>query len=192
MPVPVAHLAFGLPKGTDLKVRFVPSLDIGDNGKFSLWGVGVMHDIKQYIPGIKLVPFDLSGFVAHTQLKSSYTTKVTEQEVAGSDQRSEFTVSATTIQVLASKKISVLTFYGGIGYNIARSNLAIKGTYDLDDSGTAGDASYEVDPLDMTFAASGPRATAGMRIKLAVLTLHADYSFQKYKAFSAGIGISVR
>jgi hypothetical protein len=192
MPVPIAHLGIGLPKGTDLKIRFVPSQSLGDEGKFDLWGVGVMHDIKQWIPGIKLLPFDLSGFVGYTRMSTTYTVDVTDQSVAGENQRSEFKVNATTVQALISKKFSVLTLYGGFGYNIARSNLAIKGTYDLDESGTAGDQRYETNPLDLKFGASGPRATAGFRLKFAVLTLHADYSIQKYRTISAGIGISVR
>ena len=93
---------------------------------------------------------------------------------------------------MISKKLSVLTLYGGIGYNIAKSNLALKGTYDLDDDGIAGNDPNEKDPVDLKFAASGVRATAGFRLKLAILTLHADYTAQKYSAFSAGIGLSVR
>jgi hypothetical protein len=192
MPVPIAHLGIGLPKGTDLKIRFVPTLSIGDEGEFKMWGVGVMHDIKQHIPGIKLLPFDLSAFVGHSRLSLDYTPDVTDQEVAGENQRSEFSINATTIQALISKKFSVITLYGALGYNIAKSKLAIKGTYDIDDSGIAGDKSYETDPLNFSYAASGPRATAGFRLKLAVLTIHADYTFQKYNALSVGLGISVR
>jgi hypothetical protein len=190
MPVPIANLGIGLPKGTDLKIRFVPTLKIGDEGEFKLWGVGVMHDVKQWIPGIKLLPFDLAGFVGHTRLSMEYRPDVTEQEVEGENQRNEFSINATTIQALISKKFSVLTLYGGLGYNIAKSNLAVKGTYDINENNTY--EAYEIDPLDYTFSASGFRATAGFRLKLAVLTIHADYTLQKYKAISAGIGISVR
>jgi hypothetical protein len=35
-------------------------------------------------------------------------------------------------------------------------------------------------------------ATLGLRIKLAVLTLHAQYAFQKYPVASAGFGFSFR
>jgi hypothetical protein len=191
MPVPIAHLGIGLPKNTDLKIRFVPTLNIGDEGEFKMFGIGVMHDIKQHIPGIKLLPFDLAAFAGFTKLSMEYRPELTDQEVAGENQRSEFKINSTTVQVLISKKFSVITLYGGLGYNIAKSNLALKGTYDLNGDDDFNDDS-EVDPLDFKYAASGPRATAGFRLKLAVLTLHADYSFQKYKAFSAGIGISVR
>lgn len=189
MPVPMIQLGIGLPKGTDIKFRFVPSLDVGSDGEFKLWGVGVMHDVKQYIPGIKLMPFDLSGFFGYTKMDLTYS--LDGGDVAGENQRGEISMSATTLQAVISKKFSVLTLYGGLGYNIAKSNLVLKGTYDINDDGDTQDT-YERDPVDLSFSASGPRATAGFRLKFAVLTLHADYTVQKYKSITAGIGISIR
>lgn len=186
VPVPMANLGIGLPKGTDLKLRFTPNIDLGDDSSLKIFGVGIMHDIKQWIPGIKLLPFDLSGFVGYTKLKlESYFDPQNNP-----DQMGLFELNATTVQGVISKKFSVLTLYGGLGYNIAKSNLAMKGTYDINDNGQA-DAN-EVDPLDLKFSASGLRTTAGFRVKLAVLTLHADYTLQKYNCLTVGLGISVR
>ncbi|MFZ6000938.1 MAG: DUF6588 family protein [Bacteroidota bacterium] len=36
------------------------------------------------------------------------------------------------------------------------------------------------------------RASAGLRLKLAVFTFHGDYTLQKYSTITAGFGISVR
>lgn len=186
VPVPMANLGIGLPKGTDLKLRFTPTIDLGDDSSLKLYGFGVMHDVKQWIPGIKLLPFDLSGFIGYTHLKlESYF-----DAEAHPDQRGLFELNATTVQGVISKKFSVVTLYGGLGYNIAKSNLAMKGTYDINEDGQTGP--NEVDPLDLNFAASGFRTTAGFRLKLAVLTLHADYTLQKYKCLTVGVGISVR
>ena len=190
MPVPIANLGIGMPKNSELKIRFIPAVDLNGQGEFKMWGVGVLHDIKQHIPGIKLMPFDLSAFVGYTKLDMEYRSKPSV-DIRGENQRSVMEMSSTTIQALISKKFAVLTVYGGIGYNIAKSNISLKGTYDLNDDGDTDDAN-ENEPLALDFAASGARATAGFRLKLAVLTLHADYTFQKYNAISAGIGISVR
>lgn len=189
-PVPIAQLGFGLPLNTEIKIRFVPNLSLDGDGHFKMWGLGVMHDIKQHIPGIKLLPLDLAAFAGFTRMDMVYRPEPSE-DVAGENQRSELSMTATTIQVLASKKFSILTLYGGLGYNIAKSKLALKGSYDINDDGDFYDIS-EVDPFDFSYSASGPRATAGFRLKLAVVTLHADYTFQKYNALSVGIGISVR
>lgn len=188
MPVPMAHLGIGLPKGTDLKLRFIPTIDLGDEGSLKMFGIGVMHDIKQHIPGIKLLPFDLSAFIGYSRFDLEYNFE--EGEISGENQRSEFSIRATTIQGVISKKFSVVTLYGGLGYNIAKSNIGIKGFYDWNENGQV--EKNERNPIDLDYAASGPRVTAGFRLKLAILTLHADYTLQKYNALTAGIGLSIR
>lgn len=189
LPVPMAALGIGLPKGFDLKIRFVPKIDLGNisdgevDGQFNLFGIGVMHDVKQYIPGIKTLPFDLSGFVGYTKMKLAVGF-----DSANPDQEAVFESSATTIQGVISKKVAVLTFYGGLGLNIAKTKLAVNGDYDFD-----GNGSTEVsNPFSLEAASSGPRLTAGMRLKLAVFAFHADYTIQKYKALTVGFGINVR
>ncbi len=189
VPVPMVHLGFGLPKGTDIKFRYIPTLDVGDDGTVKMFGIGVMHDIKQWIPGIKLMPFDLSAFVGYS--KFELQSLLDADNPQNLDQRGIFTMNATTMQVLIGKKFSVITFYGGLGYNIAKSNLALKGQYDINGDGDEVDQ-FEKDPVDLNFAASGPRATIGTRLKLAVFTFHADYTLQKYKCLTVGFGISVR
>lgn len=188
IPVPMVHLGFGLPKGTDLKIRFAPTIDVGD-ATLKFYGLGIMHDFKQWIPGIKLMPFDLSAFVGYTHFE--FVSLLDAESPSNQDQKGEFTINATTFQVLASKKFSVLTVYGGVGYNIAKSNVALKGKFDINGDGDENDAS-ETNPFSLDFSASGPRATAGMRLKLAVFTFHADYTLQKYKCLSVGFGIAVR
>jgi hypothetical protein len=183
LPVPMYQLGIGLPKGFELKARYAPTLTTGDS-KFSLFGLGVMHDVKQYIPGVKALPFDLSAFVGYTNMKAEQKLDVT----GGQNQRAEVSFSSTTIQALISKKISVLTVYGSVGYNIAKSNLGMKGMYDLDDNGTP----EATDPINLDFSTSSARATGGIRLKFAVFTLHADYTLANYKTLNAGFGINVR
>lgn len=188
VPVPMVQLGFGLPKGFDIKLRFFPKKDLGDDSQFNMWGIGVMHDVKQWIPGVKMAPFDLSAFVGYTKLKltSSFADDAFRKNGSGL-----FEMGALTIQGVISKKISVLTVYGGMGYNIAKSNLSLLGSYDFNQDGNF-NGNREKNPFVMNFASSGPRVTAGFRLKLAVFTLHTDYTLQKYSCLSVGFGISVR
>jgi hypothetical protein len=188
LPVPMVNLGFSLPLGTDLKIRFAPTVKLGSDGEFKFWGVGVMHDIKQYIPGIKLTPFDLAAFVGYTQMDVEY--RETSGNIPGEGKKAVMKMSGTTIQVVISKKFSLLTLYGATGYNIAKSELGIKGKYDIDENGEY--TSNEIDPVNLDFTASGPRLTGGLRLQLIkVITLHADYTLQKYNSLNVGFGISV-
>lgn len=183
LPVPMYQLGLGLPKGFELKLRFAPTVTLSDF-KFNLLGIGVMHDVKQYIGGIKSLPFDLSAFVGYTKMEFEQGIDAT----AGQNQRAILEFNSTTIQALISKKISVLTLYGSVGYNIATSKLAMLGTYDLDDDGVP----EATDPINLDFSTSGMRLTGGLRLKFAVFTFHGDYTLSNYNTFNAGFGINVR
>jgi hypothetical protein len=189
VPVPMLQLGIGIVKNTDLKIRWTPKLDLGDDGSFKLLGFGVMHDVKQHIPGIKDLPFDLSVFAGFTNA----TTEVdVDDEDPTVDNKALFKVRTLTVQALISKKISVLTFYGGLGFNRIRSDLNLKGHYDLNDDTDFND-NREVDPISLEFKeGGGPRVTVGMRLKLAIITFHADYTVQKYDVLTLGFGFNVR
>lgn len=182
-PVPMAQIGIGVIKNTDIKIRWTPELKLASNGKFKLMGVGVMHDVKQHIPGLKSLPFDLSAFVGYTDV----STTVDLQDDTEVDNRGEFDIDTWTFQGLISKKFSVLTVYGGMGYNKVTSELKMKGEYMY---GSEGD--IVTDPISLSFGSEGPRMTTGVRLKLAVVTLHADYTLQEYGVLTMGVGVSFR
>ncbi len=179
-PMGMVQLGLGLPKGTDLKFRFFPSTKIGDGGSVSMFGIGVMHDVKQYIPGVKSLPFDLSGFFGYTSLKMDVALDASDP-----GKKAIFETTAMTVQGLISKKISVLTLYGSVGYNFNSSTLGVKGSY-------TSNGTTLVDPIDISASPSGARLTAGLRLKFAIFTFHGDYTLQKYNSLSLGFGFNVR
>lgn len=188
VPVPMLNLGVGLVKNTDLKIRFVPTVN-SDDVTFNLWGVGVMHDVKQHLSGIKTLPFDLSGFVGYTSM--DFVLDLSGNTAAsGNNQKATLDANALTVQGIISKEFSVLTLYGGLGYNHVRTELNILGDYTVQNE--AGESMTITDPLtNMGFPADGPRITAGMRLKLLILTLHADYTLQEYSTLTVGVGLSV-
>jgi hypothetical protein len=187
IPLPMLNGGIGLPLGFDLKMHLYPKSRIGNaDGKFSLIGFGLMHDVKQHIPGMKELPFDVSVFAGYT-----HSVLDVPFDKADLSQRGKFQVSATTIQALISKKISLLTIYGGLGYNFASTQLDVKGGYDFNADGDTNDQN-EVNPFSLKYNSTGPRATAGLRFKLAVIAFHIDYTLQKYNALTVGMGINFR
>ncbi len=202
LPTPTLNLGIGVYKNTDLKIRYTPEINAGD---FSLkmFGIGVLHDVKQWIPGIKNLPFDLSGFFGTSKITATYDLEVdnTQTGTLGSETRfygqgqGEFVASATTIQALISKKLLVFTPYAGIGVNIVNSSVRVLGDYTYEVTPPQGTTStYDIkDPVDLEFTGSGgPRFTIGGRLKLAVFTFHFDYTAQKYSTITGGVGIAVR
>ncbi|MEQ9230132.1 MAG: hypothetical protein RIF46_05570 [Cyclobacteriaceae bacterium] len=198
VPTPTFNIGVGLVKNTDLKIRYMPSIST-DDFQMEMWGVGVLHDIKQWIPGLKLVPMDIAGFVGTTRLRVNVNYNFEEPSGTGDKfytdgpASTEFTVSSTTVQLLASKKLSIFTPYVSVGYNIVASNLNVKGTYVYDNGDGVTEPLEIKDPVSLEFGGnSSPRVTVGGQLKLLILTIHADYTLQKYNTFTAGLGISIR
>ena len=183
VPVPMAQLGLGIFKNTEVKVRFTPEVDLDGNGTFKLLGFGVLHDVKQWIPGLKLTPVDISLFAGYTNMT---TELVIDDSNPSNVQQAVLDVNGLVIQGMISKKLSILTLYGGVGYNTANTNFVMEGDYDIEG------VDLPTDPIDFEFSTSSPRLTAGLRLKLAIFTLHADYTLQEYSLITAGFGLSVR
>ncbi|MEQ8551088.1 MAG: hypothetical protein RIC06_07405 [Cyclobacteriaceae bacterium] len=198
LPTPTLNLGIGIYKNTDLKIRLLPEINV-DDFSIKMFGIGIMHDVKQWIPGIKNLPFDLSGFFGTSKITATYD--ITLDEQVGSQSTfsgegiGEFVASATTIQALISKKLTVFTPYAGIGVNIVNSSIKVLGDYEYTYDPTVGtpQTAQIKDPIDLEFTGSGgPRFTIGGRLKLAVFTFHFDYTAQKYSTITGGVGIAVR
>lgn len=213
IPAPMISLGIGLVKDTDIKVRYIPTVGLGGYGDLGLWGIGIKHGLKQWIPVLRKIPvFNLSLQGGYTQFNMgsnlnfqpnpSWDDRTTG--ISFDKQRFDLSVKSFTANVLVSADIPVITFYGGLGISSTNTNLAFKGYYpipDLDDTTGEVYISNETiggkDPLNISIKnKSGssvlPRLNAGFKLKLAVITIHADYTYSDYSVVTAGLGISFR
>ena len=176
----MVQLGVGLIKNTELKLRFFPSVST-DDFEFKFFGVGIMHDFKQWTPGISHLPFDASGFIGYTKLtaQTKFATESISSSVGGENQAAGYEIKSLTLQVVASKKLSILTVYTGFGIYSTKSSLKMTGTYVIegesdialpDGTTRTVSASRELkkDPIDLNFNTFGPRLTVGVRIKLLI------------------------
>lgn len=191
VPVPVAQLGIGIIKNTDLKFRFIPQVNAGSS-KLSMFGVGIQHDIKQHIRGIKLLPFDLSILVAYNSLKGE--TDLSNDDLSDSRPDSDdgmgvYKFNSLVYQLLISKRLAVVTFFGGVGYTNINTKVNINGTFEIDTNTTP---ITITDPVSMTIKNKSMCFTAGMRLKLGPIYFVGDYTLQKYKMINFGIGFSIR
>lgn len=179
VPVPMAQIGIGLPKGFELKVRYLPQIDFDDDGAVKLFGVGLMHDMKNLLPADKLLPVDLSFFVGYTQLTSDiYIDK-------DADQTGEFKANSFMFQAIASKKILFATAFAGVGFSNYNVGFDMLGDYTTE-------TSTFTDPISLNYKKGGMRANVGLRLKLLFLTLTGEYSIAQYNSLSVGAGISIR
>ena len=168
--------AVGLPFGLEVIGRFVPNTTLPDNaGKVNFIGFGIRHSIDQYIP---LCPIDISIHFMNQKLTIS---DMNDHRILGA--------SGIAYGIEVSKSLALLTVYGG--YQIEHSEWDVD-LYNPDPSLTQ----FIGTPVTIDgFHVDGKntsRLHAGVRLLLAIINVHADYSFASQPVIAAGIGISLR
>ncbi len=189
IPSPMVQVGIGTFKNTDIIIRYTPEITIGDF-KTSVFGMGIKHDIKQWIPVIKRVPIDISLLGAFSGFDNSF--QMSDIESGGENQEAIFNINNWTVQGIVSKKISVLTIYAAVGYSCVTSSLKMNGTYIIEDELNPALTFSITDPVDLNYNENSWRATGGLRLKFGLFTIHGDYTLQEYQIISAGIGLSFR
>ncbi len=190
-PVPMANLGIGLPAGTDLRIRWLPAIRVGEDTDFNFWGLGVQHSLKPYF-GLSEKNFELSAFAGitsfrvKTDLRNDVVT--TENDVVSADGEGISRLQSWLVKGMISRELSVFTFYGGVGYTFVRTKTEVNGTF-LYESGQ--EQTVVEDPIDFIYNTGGPSLTAGVRMKLLVFSLHGSYTLQRYNSFELGFGITV-
>jgi len=198
-------------------LRFAPTIEFG-NIEFGSFGVGLLHSIKDHIPGLKMVPFGWSLLVAWSRLSGEvdlsgqwFSTKAAfdagnfATDTGQGAQVGEFSSTALTIQTVISKKFSVVTVYGGVGYGFGETEFDIKGNYYIEQVNQSPKGVPPIfntlrDPVSISEAsfntfeydAKSLRFTTGLRLKLGPITFHGDYTIQRINVLSFGLGFSVK
>ena len=181
LPVPYFQGSIGLIKNTELMFRLSPlKIDFGQL-ELGYWGLGFKHDVMQWIPVAKRIPIDLSFLAGYSNLSSTFNFY--------DDKNMDFKVKAFTTSLILSKKLSFITLYSGLGYNYSKSNLQLNGEY------TVGNPNAEqvtlTNPLDLNFGGTnGFKGNLGIRMKLLIFTIHAQYTKAEYDIFSIGLGLN--
>ncbi|MBX2962062.1 MAG: hypothetical protein KF687_06085 [Cyclobacteriaceae bacterium] len=191
---PMIQLGVGVFKNTDLMIRFSPEVKIS-NSTAKLLGFGLKHDIKQHIPGIKMLPFDLSVMAGYTAFEGvtdlSGNAEFPPIQGNTNPQEAIYKFNAFLIEALVSKKISFLTFFGGVGYNGIKTNADIKGSYSI--LGGQSNGGFDlVNPYSAEFKHNSMRLDLGMRMNILAFYLYGNYSIQEFNALTVGLGFTFR
>lgn len=218
---PHIQLGIGLPKGTELIGRLIPDVSnfannlLGDNSNVSLektglWGLGVKHDIKQWIPVISKVPIlQISGLIAYTRFYTGVSgsdlaitptvLNITNGTLANNtslwnDQKFSMKASSFSGTVLVGASIPVFQPFIGLGFNSGKFESGLYGTYpivEIEGSEMAINNS-EKDPLVVEQKFTNFNVQAGARLKLGPIALHYVYTIQKYSMHTFGLAVTIR
>ena len=179
IPIPMLQAGIGLIKGSEINIRYFPKKE-SSAGEVSLFGIGVKHDVLQWLPIVDKIPLTVSVQAGYTQLDY-------KKEPILDGRTAKLNLSATTFNLILSKKLLMFTPYIGVGYNSTGSNFS------LDDYRIG---SVEIDGEwfeEVTIESyNEPKINVGFRFNITVLALQANYTFSKYPVATLGAGISLR
>ncbi|MEM9300079.1 MAG: DUF6588 family protein [Bacteroidota bacterium] len=160
LPLAVPQLSVGGLFGTEFSVRYF-AFDAGEDvGDLDVKGFGIRHSISQYF---KLIPVDIS--------LAFYTQSFQLGDIVDANAR--------IIMAQVGKRLAIVDFYGGIGYEFSTMDIQ----YDLEVAGE--------DPTPISFELEGEnslRLTAGFMLNLGPVKLNADYNLGDTNVFSVGFG----
>ena len=182
IPLPIIQAGIGLIKNTAIDIRYMPMMNVGDNINVNIFGIGVKHDLLQWIPGIgDAIPMSLSLQGGYTSLNSEL-----KLEIDNTIQEVSLKTKATTINLVASKKILMVTGYVGLGYNSATTNFVTDADFNL------GGIQFD-EKIEVAFESNkNLRTNIGLRLNMTVVTIQADYTFAEYPTATLGLGVSLR
>ena len=164
IPFGVLHFSFGLPMGTELNLRYLPSFETNDDiPKIELLGFGVSHSLNQYFPlPIPLLPQLSVGFMYQT-FKVGDLIESTHQ----------------AFNIRLSKSVPLLTVHVGAQFESSDMDITFKA------GGLGEDITVNLD------GENDIRYTGGFRLTLfPFIGINADYSVVEYSAINVGLNFS--
>jgi hypothetical protein len=208
IPAPQIQLTVGLLQNTDVTIRAMPSINLGnDVGKVSSIGFGIKHDIMQDIVGKtadELIPFDLALAFGYSHLNLSVPLTVTPDDgaqPASSTQSTDFSnqhieghFNSYIIQAILSKKLLAFTPFIAVGYNNTHTSATTVGNYPITTGGTLAGETYTTytNPINISQnSLSGVRADLGFQVNAGFFRLYASYTLAQYQSVNAGIGFGL-
>ncbi len=210
VPVPMVQIGFGLLPHTDVIGRYVPNLKYdneGDQMKIGFWGVGIKHNFKEWIPVLKSLPFDASIFGSISQINARSDLSFSAQELSqpnvtitfvdANDQQLKFSTKTSKFGLIVSKKIGILTVFGGIGKSTSETSIDLVGTYPVTSKIEGGglvvrQSDALIDPVAVSFNSNNVCMDAGLRLKLAFFSLYGSINKAEYTSYNAGVSFGFR
>ena len=207
------QLGLGLPKNTDLIIRFCPSFKdnyysnrlIPVEERIGIYGIGIKHDLLQWIPIAEKAPIDLSVMVGYSQAKYILNKPEITSSISGQitypETQDEHLYRLTTINLLLSKKIAFFTPLIGVGLNF-NSNKSSTQHYNSYFN-TNGDYVFNNELIvNATFEGQSTtlHANFGARFNLVFMTINTNYAIEytsgvsssRTKVITLGLGFSLR
>lgn len=171
VPLLLLQGTVGLPVGTEVVVRFIPSVEISDDvGSLQAFGIGALHSVTQWLPGPWPVDVAVGG------------------GIQSFDVGDYLEADARQVSLVVSKDLAVLTLFAAGTLEESEVDLSYT-VSNPDDSPTLPPDGTELAVSDEGDNTS--RLTVGFGLDLLVLKVNAEYSIAEYPVVAATVGFGI-
>ncbi len=173
-PMFVPQLNIGSIFGTDIFFRWLPSFNLGDYGNTNYFGIGVRHNVGQYLRNL---PINISAYFSFQNFN-----------IKDSTGNEYLSASAYAAGFQVNKSFGILNLYGGLQYE--GSNLKVNYKYEPP-SNSNNQSNYQ---LDIAFNLSGKnnfRILAGASVALGPVFINSDLNLSGINVITFGIGYNI-
>ena len=204
----MAQLSLGLPGHSQITLRYTPTIEIYNEYRFRVFGVGGMIGLNPLLFDNQL-PVDLSLQAGFMDLNADAKFDVRPSEDADVEnsfpdshwngQGLDFNSKSFVTNVLAGKEFSVLSLFAGVGYQTSTTKIKTRGSFpvlvpksDPPESGPSEEVQSVDDPLNFTLnGANKFHLLGGFQLKIAIISISAAYTIAEYPTLRAGVGIMI-
>jgi hypothetical protein len=171
IPFLVAHGTMGIGWGTEVSLRFIPSVELDEEvGDLSAFGFGVNHSISQWFPGSS--PVDLSVWFSRQNMKVG-------DFLDG---------NAHQYGVLVGKGFGPLTLFG----TGMMRDASVKVTYTVENPDDNPALPPDGEEVGFTSSlGSGAVFGVGARLRLLIMNLSAQYTADEFNTVSVKVGFGI-
>jgi len=214
LTIPSFQISVGTIKNTEVMFRFLPTTSYSGTGfTMNTWGIGVKHDIKQWIPALKMTPiWDWSAYAAFSSFNTAYAfgnnglqpdpgAYNPNPSTDYSNQKIVLAGNAFTFGTIVSAKFLFFTPYIGLNYSYSSFDLKFTGNYPVTvpndnptqiASGQYSKIQTQTDPISANGTLSGFRADIGFRLKFFPVIIGTNFSLGAYNSVTVSLGFNMQ
>ncbi len=172
VPLVVPQLNIGTYMGTDIFLRWLPSIKLGSYGNTSFIGFGIEHNLNQYLPGL---PVNIDLLFSYQNMGITDTTGYRF-----------INLNALAVDALVNKALGIVNVYGAVQYE--SENLDVNYKYIPQNSNSN---SFTT---NINFSLKGEntfRLITGVSVSLGIFNVNLDYNISKINVLSLGLGFNI-
>jgi len=172
----------GLPKGTELKFRYSPEIEVGDITTEAK-GLALQHEFTSWLKEDQDFFLDIAGMIAYSNFEANY---FIENEDPTSEASIVSDLDAWSFSLIASKDLNNFTFFGGLDYSTAKSISNFQGIYTLPEEGEM--FQNVLDQIEIENKTNGFSGTLGINYLFGSFVTKLAVNLQKYSNLSIAVG----